>query len=401
MIKKLVALLLMVSMLFLGTASKGSDYIPTLAEIEAEIDLPAAAPVGGVSQLPAKSAILIEYSTGRVLFEKDADLPMPPASITKIMTMLLVMEAIAAGKITLDDPVICSPTAASMGGSQIWFEPGETMTVDELMRAVATVSANDASVALGEHVAGSNDAFIAMMNRRASELKMTRTNFKNATGLDADGHETTARDIAAMSAALLGHPEVFRYTTIWMDELRGGQTLLVNTNKLVRFYSGATGLKTGTTTGAGHCLSATALRDDMHLIAVVLGSDTGDQRFSAARGLLDYGFANYELTETPGIPGGAKPVKVTGGVAPTVDITPMAPPTLLVPKGRGGDVTQQVEITELLTAPVAEGVDVGRVRLSLDGEIIASYPLITAAALDKMTFISAMGILIREACHIG
>jgi D-alanyl-D-alanine carboxypeptidase (penicillin-binding protein 5/6) len=288
-----------------------------------------------------------------------------------------------------------------MGGSQIWFEPGEQMTVDELMRAVATVSANDASVALGEHVAGSHEGFVAMMNQRASELGMTRTHFANATGLDAPGHETTARDIARMSAELLRYPDVFRYTTIWMDELRGGETLLVNTNKLVRFYAGATGLKTGTTSGAGHCLSATALRDDMHLIAVVLGSDTGDQRFSAARGLLDYGFANYELVETPGIPGGAQPVKVTGGVAPKVAITPEAPPTLLVPKGRGKDVTQEVEIADLLTAPVEAGRHVGRVRLSLDGEEIATYPLVTAEELGEMTFLSAMGILIKEACNIG
>lgn len=376
------------------------DYVATLADYE-DADLPAAAAVGGAAELPCKSAILIELSTGRVLFEKEPDTPMPPASITKVMTLLLVMEAIEKDSIRYDDIVTCSEEAASMGGSQIWFEPGEQMTVEELIRAVAVVSANDASVALGEFIAGSHEGFVTLMNERARELGMTRTVFKNATGLDDPDHVTTARDIAAMSAELLRHSDITKFTTIWMDELRGGDTLLVNTNKLVRYYDGATGLKTGTTSNAGHCLSASALRNDMHLVAVVLGSETGDLRFSAARGLLDYGFANYELVATPDMPGGAAPVKVSGGVLPEVPIVADAPATLLVPKGRGKDIAQQVQLTEGLTAPVAEGQTVGRVVLALDDSEIATYPLLAGCELKEMTFFSAMGILFKEACALS
>ena len=351
--------------------------------------------------MPCGSAILIELSTGRVLFEKDPDIPMPPASITKVMTLLLAMEALEDGKITYEDTVTCSDEAASMGGSQIWFEPGEQMRVEELIRAVAVVSANDASVALGEYIAGSHGGFVTLMNQRAGELGMTRTVFKNATGLDDPEHVTTARDIATMSAELLKHEDITKFTTIWMDELRGGDTLLVNTNKLVRFYEGATGLKTGTTSKAGHCLSASARRNDMHLVAVVLGSDTSDQRFSAARGLLDYGFANYELVTTPDLPGGAMPVKVSGGVEPEVPIVAGAPDTLLVPKGRGGDIEQQVEMSAELAAPVAQGQIVGRVVLTLDGSEIATYPLTAECDLAQMTFFSAMGVLFRELCSMS
>lgn len=218
--------------------------------------LPAAALVN--PEIPWSSAILIEQTSGRVLFEKDPDTPMPPASITKIMTLLLVMEALDAGTITLETAVTCSPHAASMGGAQIWLEPGEQMTVHELLKATAISSANDAAVALGELISGSEEAFVARMNERAGELGMKNTTFQNATGLDAQGHLTTARDIAVMSQALLSHPLITEYSTVWMDSLRNGETQLVNTNKLVRFFEGATGLKTGTTDGAGYCLSASA-----------------------------------------------------------------------------------------------------------------------------------------------
>lgn len=381
------------------SAIADEDVATSLANYEDYMELPAAAAVGGVAELPCESAILIEVSTGRVLFDKNPDQQMPPASITKVMTLLLVMEAIDSGKLKYDDLVTCSPFASSMGGSQIWFEPGEQMTVDQLLRAVAVVSANDASVALGEHLAGSNDAFVDMMNKRAGELGMTRTVFKNATGLDDPEHMTTARDISIMSAELLRHPDIRKYTTIWMDELRDGQTLLVNTNKLVRFYEGATGLKTGTTSQAGHCLSASAERGGMHLIAVVLGSESSDQRFSAARGLLDYGFSNYELVDTPELPGGAVPVKVSRGVAPEVPIVADAPAKLLVPKGRGEDIEQQVEMSEGILAPVEQGQALGRVTLTLDGEVIATYPLEAEFELQEMTFISAIGILLSSLCQ--
>ena len=243
-------------------------------------------------EVPAKSAILMEQSTGQVLCEMNADEQMPPASITKVMTLLLVMEAVESGRLSLEDTVTCSPHASSMGGSQIWLEVGEQMTVQDLIKATAVASANDASVALAEKVAGSEDAFVVMMNERAEQLGMTGTHFVNCTGLDAPGHLTTARDIATMSRILIQHPMIREYSSIWMDSLRGGETQLVNTNKLVRFYDGATGLKTGTTDGAGSCLAATATRNGLSLVAVSLGSATSDERFQSARNILEYGCAN-------------------------------------------------------------------------------------------------------------
>ena len=252
--------------------------------------------------IPAKSCILTD-SAGNVLYEDNADQQMPPASITKIMTLLLTFEALDAGTLSEDQMVTCSEYAASMGGTQIWLEPGEEMALSDIIKATAVNSANDCAMVLAETVAGSEEAFIAMMNEKAAALGMTGTHFENPTGLDADGHLSTARDIAIMSAELLKHEGVTEYTTIWMDSLRNGETGLVNTNKLVRYYTGCTGLKTGTTDGAGSCLSATATRDGVSLIAVSMGSETSNDRFASCRTLLDYGFANYGLVsaapETP------------------------------------------------------------------------------------------------------
>ncbi len=359
-----------------------------------EDSLPAAALVN--SGIPCRSAILIEPESGRILFEKDADTLMPPASITKIMTMLLVMEAIDSGKITLEDTVTCSPHASSMGGTQIWFEPGEQMTVHELLKATAIASANDASVALGEQISGSEEGFVNLMNTRAKELGMTNTTFKNATGLDADGHLTTARDISIMSAELLKHPKITEYTTIWMDSLRNGETQLVNTNKLVRFFKGATGLKTGTTDGAGSCLSASATRDGLSLIAVVLGSDTSDQRFGAARGLLEYGFANYEAKPVPAPEPALTPVKVTGGVRQQAELKSCAPKQMLPEKGRGTALTQQQNMVEALEAPVKAGAHAGTVRVMLDGVIICEYDVVTVEAIEKMNLRAALGLIWAE-----
>lgn len=359
-----------------------------------EDSLPAAALVN--TSIPCRSAILIEPESSKILFEKDADTQMPPASITKIMTMLLVMEAIDSGKISLDDVVTCSPHASSMGGTQIWFEPGEQMTVHELLKATAIASANDAAVALGEQVSGSEEAFVNLMNTRAQELGMTNTSFKNATGLDADGHLTTARDIATMSAELLKHPKITEYTTIWMDSLRNGETQLVNTNKLVRFFKGATGLKTGTTDGAGSCLSASATRDGLSLIAVVLGANTSDERFGAARGLLEYGFANYEAKPVPDPEPALTPIKVTGGVRQEVQLKSCAPKQMLVEKGRGTSMTQQQNMVEEFEAPVEEGEHAGTVRVMLDGVVICEYDVVTAEAVDKMDLRSALGLIWAE-----
>ena len=260
--------------------------------------------------LDAPSALLMEKQTGTVLFAKDEHTPREPASVTKVMTLLLTMEAIDSGALSYDDTVTGSAHAASMGGSQIWLKEGEQMRVEDLIKAVCVVSGNDAAVALGEHLAGSEEAFVARMNERAKELGMNDTHFVNCTGLPADGHVTSAYDIALMSRELIWrHPDIRRFTTIWMDSLRGGASMLVNTNKLVRFYPGATGLKTGSTDSAKYCISATAEKDGMELIAVILGGSTSDKRFTDAKALLNYGFAAYSLvTVTPEAPLPALPV---------------------------------------------------------------------------------------------
>ena len=267
-------------------------YSDDLMEPLEEIAETAAEP-GANLELPAKGAALMEVSTGRLLYEQDAHVQLAPASITKVMSLLLIMEAIDNGQFGVDTVVTASDYACSMGGSQIWLEPGETMTVDELLKATAVASANDATVALAELVAGSEEVFVQRMNARAEELGMQDTHFVNCTGLDAEGHVTSAYDVAVMSRALIQHSLIKNYSTIWMDTLRGGQSSLVNTNKLVRFYPGATGLKTGTTSQAGSCLAATAEKDGMELVAVVLGCPSSNDRFNSARKLLDHGYANW------------------------------------------------------------------------------------------------------------
>lgn len=368
-------------------------------EIIEEEGLPAATLIN--AEIPCKSAILIEQTTGRVLFEKDADVPMPPASITKIMTMLLVMEALDAGKISLDDMVTCSEHASSMGGTQIWLEVGEQMTVRELLLACAVSSANDASVALGEYIAGTEEAFVELMNRRAAELGMQNTVFYNATGLDAPGHVASARDIALMSAELLKHPAVTEFTTVWMDSLRAGETQLVNTNKLVRFYDGTTGLKTGTTDDAKYCLAASARRKGLSLIAVVLGAQTSDYRFGAARGLLDYGFANFEAQPVPEPQPPLAPLRVAGGVLQRVGVKGLAPEIMLVEKGAGKNVTQRQKLAESITAPVRAGTPVGTVQVLIDGVLVCEYELVVAEDVDSMTFKSALGMFYNELTRMG
>ena len=290
------------------------DTVPTEA---------AALEVGG------KSAILMDQTSGTVLFEKNAHEMLAIASVTKVMTLLLVMEALDQGRITLEDPVTCSDVAASMGGSQIWLEPGEIMTVHELLKAAAVVSSNDACAALAEHISGSIEGFVAEMNTRAAELGMNDTLFLDCSGLSDDAY-SSAYDVALMSRELMKHEKITEYTTIWMDTLRDGKSQLVNTNKLVRHYTGATGLKTGTTSKAGHCLSATAQRDGLGLIAVILGCETTDERFGGARKMLDYGFANYTIY-TPEIDTTAlTPVPVLRGLAETVTPTVELPSAFLI-----------------------------------------------------------------------
>ncbi len=346
-------------------------------------------------ELAAPSAVLMEASTGKVLFEKNAHEQRPSASITKVMTLLLVMEALDSGKIALDDMVAASEHASSMGGSDIWLEPGETMSVDDLLKATVIASANDAAVALAEHVAGSEESFVQQMNQKAAGLGMADTVFKNCNGLDEEGHLTSAYDVALMSRALIAHEDIFRYTQTWMDELRGGKTQLVNTNKLLKSYSGITGLKTGTTGQAGSCMAATAERDGMSLVAVVLGCATTQDRFSAAASLLDYGFSNWALA-SPALPlAELVPVKVEQGMQSSVATEAQELEGVVVPKGREGEVECRVSLEESVAAPVEQGQAVGRITYTLDGELLGETPVTAKSAVEELTFSSAFGRLFQ------
>jgi len=358
---------------------------------------PQAESIGMPVEVPAKSAILLEQSTGQVLCEMNADEQMPPASITKIMTLLLVMEAIESGRLSPEDTVTASPHACSMGGSQIWLEPGEQMTVRELVKAAAVASANDASVALGEQIAGSEEAFVEMMNSRAAELGMTNTHFVNCTGLDAPGHLTTARDIAVMARELIQHPMIREYSSIWMDSLRDGATQLVNTNKLVRFYDGATGLKTGTTDGAGSCLAATATRGNLSLVAVSLGSTTSDERFTSCRRMLDYGFANYSIAQPPQVDDQLLPVKVLGGTEESVMPISREPEGIVVKKGDEKKLEQTVEIAPEVEAPVKKGQVIGTIIVRIDGKEVGRYAAEAGCDVPEMTFTTAFVRLLKGA----
>lgn len=351
-------------------------------------------------EVKAKAAVLMDQTTGKVLMKMNEHEKLYPASVTKIMSMLLVMEALDSKKIRLTDIVTTSPVAASKGGSQIWLKEGETMSVDELLRATAVYSANDACTALGEYVAGSDEAFVVMMNERAQQLGMKNTHFENCTGLDDDSenHLTTAYDIALMSRELMKHELIKEYTTIWMDSLRNGQTELVNTNKLIRFYNGATGLKTGTTNKAGCCVSATATRDGTSLIAVVMGSDNSKDRFEGAKAMLNWGFANY-TSHTPQIDKTLiADVNIAMGEERT--ITPQIPPmtAVLIPKGREKDIVQKVEIAAEVAAPVEANQTLGTVTVSLDSEVLGKYNLVAPHYVDRLSFGTVFCRLLAVIC---
>ena len=337
--------------------------------------------------LDAPSALLMEKATGTVLFAKDEHTPREGASVTKVMTLLLTMEAIDSGALSYDDVVTGSAHAASMGGSQIWLKEGEQMRAEDLIKAVCVVSGNDAAVALGEHLAGSEEAFVERMNARAKELGMNDTHFLNCTGLPAEGHVTSAYDIALMSRELiLHHPDIRRFTTIWMDSLRGGESLLVNTNKLVRFYPGATGLKTGSTSSAKYCISATAEKDGMELIAVVLGGSTSDKRFADAKALLNYGFAAYTLL--PVVPESPLPaVPVTLGARRQVQAVLPQGSVLLLEKNRANALTQSLTLREAVEAPVEQGDTLGSLDLfAADGTLLSSLPLLAGESVARLTW---------------
>ena len=355
----------------------------------------AAAPANSGLQLECRAAILMEPETGRVLYEKAPDERMPIASITKLMTLLLTFEAIRGGKLTLDTPVPVSEHAYHMGGSQIWLEPGEQFTLDEMLKAICVSSANDAAVAVAELVGGSETAFVQQMNARAAELGMEHTTFRNACGLDTEGHLSTARDVAIMSRTILNTcPEVLHYTGIWTDTLRGGQTQLVNTNKLLRRYNGITGLKTGTTGGAGVCITASATRDGLDLIAVVLGAPSSKERFEAATTLLDYGFAAYRAAPVPLPEDRPLQLKVKGSTEETVPLDYAAlPQTALLPAESAGQLTVQLSLPEVLEAPVTRGQTVGKAQLLCGEAVQGEYPVCAAADAPCMDFGTALQLL--------
>ena len=392
--KKVISMLLAVFIIFAGAMTAAGEKLVTPEELG---QIKKAADIDQSLTIAAKSAILTERSTGTVLFEHDADKQMPPASITKVMTLLLVFEAMDAGKFTMETEIVASEHACSMGGSQIWLEPGEAFTVNELLKAAAISSANDACVALGEAVSGSEETFVELMNERAAELGMKNTVFKNCTGLDAEGHLSTARDIAIMSAELLRHPEIKNYSTVWMDSLRGGKTELTNTNRLVRFYKGCTGLKTGSTDGAGCCLSASAERDGMELISVTLGSPNTDERFAAGRKLLDYGFANFALVKMTPPEEYLAPIPVAHGTAETVQPICEEPAAFLLKKGQEAGVEQSVYLPEKLEAPVKAGDVLGRVTVTLSGGEIGGYDIVAAEDVPRMGLFEALKKLLLEA----
>ena len=345
--------------------------------------------------LPCRAAVLIDQGTGTVLYEKNASQRVPIASITKVMTLLLTFEAIHDGRLTLDTPVPVSEHAASMGGSQIWIEPGEHFTLDEMLRAICVSSANDAAVAVAELVGGSEEAFVAQMNAKAAQLGMEDTTFKNACGLDTEGHLSTARDVAVMSRAILNEcPEVLHYSGIWTDTLRGGETMLVNTNKLLRRYEGITGLKTGTTGGAGVCISASASRDGLDLIAVVLGSSSSAERFEAATTLLDYGFSAYEAAPLPDLGGRPLYLDVTGSTVEDVPLDYTAlPESLLVPKGGAGALTARVDLPAVSGAPLERGSQVGSVTILSGEQPVGSWPVRAAADAAVLDLAGAVRLM--------
>jgi len=351
-------------------------------------------------EVAAPSALLMEKETGATLFAKDEHAKLEPASITKIMTLLLTMEAIDSGLLSYDTMVTASAHACSMGGSQIWLKENEQMTVDDMLKAVCVVSANDCAVALGEQIAGSEEAFVEKMNQRAKELGMNDTTFKNATGLPAAGHVSSAYDIAVMSRELiLNHPDIRRYTTIWMDTLRNGESQLVNTNKLIRFYEGATGLKTGSTDNALYCLSGTAERDGMELIAVIMKDVTSAQRFEDAKALLSYGFSSFALKKVvPENP--LAPIPVTLGTQSTVQPVLGDGSTLLLEKSKT-DLQQSVSLAESVEAPVAKGTPLGTLTVSSGDEILSEIPILAGEEVPRITYSQMLLKLLRLAFLAG
>lgn len=343
--------------------------------------------------LTAGSACLMDGATGELLYEHNSHERFEPASVTKVMTLLLAMEALDSGAISFDTKICASLKASQMGGSQIWLEYGEELTFDEMLKAVAVVSANDCAVALAEHLSGSEEAFVELMNKRASELGMTDTHFVNCTGLPQEGHLTSAYDIAVMTRELSKHKTIFNYTTIWMDSLRNGEMGLTNTNKLIRFYKGATGMKTGFTSSAQYCLSATASRNNLNLIAAVMKCSTSDERFENAKKLLDYGFANFSSfsSEVRNLPN----VKVKGGTENEVAVE-YESVNILLTKNKIGKIEEHVNLPDEIKAPINAGETVGEIIYSIDGEIVAKSEINAKKAVKKAGYADIINKIFKK-----
>lgn len=382
MFKKLTAGILSFLLIFSNAFAEKSEQVNT--DVSAEI-------------VTAPSAILMEQTTKQVLYELDADKKMPIASVTKTMTMLLIMEAIDGGKIKYSDMVTTSEHAASMGGSQVFLEVGEQMSVDEMLKSIAVSSGNDAAVAMAEHISGTEEAFVEQMNKRASELGAKNTHFINCNGLDeTDEHYSTARDVALISAELLRHPDIEKYLTIWMDTIRNGQFGLSNTNKLIRFYQGANGIKTGSTSIAKYCLSASAKRDNMQLIAVVLGAPSTADRFSSASKLLDYGFANYAIADNSSYKAKIPKIKVAGGTESKVGAEIGGGLNAVVRKGNQNKITVKIKTKDKLNAPVKKGDKVGEAVFYIDGKELTKRSVVAKKDVDEINCFQLFGKCLKK-----
>lgn len=358
--------------------------------------LPAKVNALSEDSITAPSAVLMETSTGKIVFEKNSHEQRACASVTKVMTLLLVFEAIDSGKLDFDDTITASEHAASMGGSDIWLENGETMSADDMIKATVVASANDAAVALAEHISGSEEVFVEKMNQRAKELKMNDTVFKNCNGLDEEGHITSAYDVAVMSRELMKHDKIFDYTSIWLDNLRGGKTQIVNTNKLLKTYNGITGLKTGTTNDAGCCMAASATRGNVSLVAVVLGCKTGKERFSDASALLDYGFANIavkELSLPEDIP---KSIEVEGGMESSVPIKCEVSSSIVIDKSTSPEIKTKIDIPEKVAAPVSENQKIGTLTYLVDDKPVNSFDIVAIKDVIKTSYGSVFEVVFNS-----
>lgn len=353
--------------------------------------------VGTDLNLECGGAVLIEQNSGRVLYDHNMHQKLRPASVTKIMSILLIMEAIDSGRLSYTDKIPCTETAAAMGGSQIWLDVREELTVDEMLKAICVVSANDCTVAMAEYLAGSQEAFVEQMNAKAKELGMNDTNFKNCHGIDEDGHETSAYDIALMSRELLTkHPNITKYTTIWMDSLRDGKSELVNTNKLIRNYKGATGLKTGSTSIALYNLSASATRDNLSLIAVIMKAPTTKIRFAEAEKLLDYGFSNFQYSKFSNENDILKSISVQKGVKDSIDLAYETSVGALVKKGESKNVEQTINIPEIISAPINKGDVIGNIVYTIDGNEVAKVNIVANESVEKNNIINMINYVFKK-----